>query len=60
MIELRYVRRKVTIDPFYQPSYTFVNVLQYRQMLLSVDASGGLCPGEITEWKDVPVVEEEQ
>jgi hypothetical protein len=30
--------------------------LQYRVHVPAIDASGALCPGNWTEWKDVPTV----
>jgi len=49
MIELRWVRKSLSLE------------LQYRHEILSVDASGALCPGnEWSEWMDVPIVTEEE
>ena len=31
--------------------------LQFRYVQPCVDASGALCPGEWTEWQDVPTVD---
>lgn len=45
MIEMRYVLRPDT--------NTDSPRLQYRFMQPCIDASGALCPGEWTDWKDV-------
>lgn len=47
MFELRWVR----------PAETTIksDILEYRYVQSCVDASGALCPGEWTDWKEVPV-----
>lgn len=48
MIELRWVRStKTTTEP---------DKLQYRVHLPVADIGGHLCPGDWTDWQDVPLV----
>jgi len=47
MFELRWVRPPTTT--------TEPDKLQYRVHLPVVDIGGHLCPGDWTEWQDVPV-----
>lgn len=47
-LELRFVRRKVKLDPFYHPNTAEVRVLQ--QMHIGTDGS--------TRWYDVPMIDE--
>ena len=57
MIQQRWVTRKTGIG-FGNIEYT-KDVLQYRQIIPCVDASGCLCPGgDWSEWIDVPHEEE--
>jgi hypothetical protein len=47
VFELRYVRDRHDYGR---------NKLQYRYVQPTVDASGALCPGEWTDWIDVPMI----
>lgn len=47
-MDLRFVRRKVKLDPFYQPNVAEVRVLQQRH--IGSDGS--------TRWYDVPMIDE--
>ena len=59
MIELRWIeKRKPLISNSSGVSYP-IKILQYRQSF-AVDASGSLCPGNWSTWKDAPLVLDEE
>ena len=60
MIELRYLNRShVDHDECGEYRYT-TQVLQYRHLLMAVDASGAYCPSGLwSDWIDVPEVDDE-
>lgn len=49
MVELRWFSPYTAAQP----------ILQYRYMQPCMDASGALCPGEWSEWRDVPFVRDQ-
>lgn len=60
MIELRWLEIGSSIKRHVNSPWLAENkeryVLQYRSMTPCADASGALCPGEWSDWQDVPTV----